>query len=118
MANRRRTLDMQADQIEAVLARHRVTGRVEGGVVTPRYVRFQVITDLGTKVNKVAALANEIAMALGQRETRVYRQAGTINVEVPRLAADPVRLLPLCNRLAGVPAATAVGNFWKKTSQP
>lgn len=108
MANRKRTLDMQADCIEAVLAQHRVPGRVEGGVVTPRYVRFQVITDLGTKVNKVAALANEIAMALGQRETRVYRQGSAINVEVPRTSADPVRLLPLCNRLSTIPAATAI----------
>jgi S-DNA-T family DNA segregation ATPase FtsK/SpoIIIE len=99
---------MQADRIEAVLARHKVAGRVEGGVVTPRYVRFQVRAQLGTKVNKVAALAEEIAMALGKREARVYRQGDAINVEVPRPMADPVRLLPLCNRLASVPALTAI----------
>lgn len=108
MTNRRRTLDMQADRIEAVLARHRVPGRVQSGVITPRYVRFQVATELGTKVNKVAALANEIAMALGKREARVYRQGSAINVEVPRVDSDPVRLLPLCNRLATVPAITAI----------
>jgi S-DNA-T family DNA segregation ATPase FtsK/SpoIIIE len=108
MAYRTRKLDMQADRIEAVLARHKVRAQVDGGVVTPRYIRFQVRPQLGTKVNKVAALAEEIAMALGKREARVYRQGESINVEVPRNSADPVRLLPLCQRLSTVPPLTAV----------
>lgn len=108
MAYRKRTLEMQADRIEAVLARHKVAGRVNGGTVTPRFIRFQLTTQMGTKVNKVASLAEEIALALGMREARVYRQGGTINVEVPRTHAAPVRLLPLCSRLATVPPTTAV----------
>ena len=108
MAYRRHTLEMQADMIEAVLARHKVAGRVNGGVVTPRYVRFDLSTALGTKVSKVAALAEEIAMALGKREARIFRQDGSISVELPRHESGPVRLLPLCGRLATVPAATAV----------
>jgi len=99
---------MQADMIEAVLARHKVAGRVNGGVVTPRFVRFELTTGLGTKVSKVAALAEEIALALGKREARVYRQDGSISVELPRNEVGPVRLLPLCSRLATVPAVTAV----------
>ena len=108
MAYRRRTLEMQADMIEAVLARHKVAGRVNGGVVTPRFVRFELSTTLGTKVSKVAALAEEIALALGKREARVYRQNGSISVELPRNEVGPVRLLPLCSRLTTVPAVTAV----------
>ncbi|MCB0065338.1 MAG: DNA translocase FtsK, partial [Caldilineaceae bacterium] len=108
MAYRRRTLDMQADCIEAVLAKHKVNGHVRGGTVTPRFIRFQVVTQMGTKVNKVAALAEEIALALGMREARIYREAGGINVEVPLPKAEPVRLLPLCQRLPAVPSATAV----------
>lgn len=108
MAYRKRTLEMQADRIEAVLARHKVAGRVNGGTVTPRFIRFQLTTQMGTKVNKVASLAEEIALALGMREARVYRQGGTINVEVPRTHAAPVRLLPLCSRLATVPPTTGV----------
>ena len=108
MAYRRHTLEMQADMIEAVLARHKVAGRVNGGVVTPRYVRFDLSTALGTKVSKVAALAEEIAMALGKREARIFRQDGSISVELPRQECGPVRLLPLCSRLATVPPATAV----------
>ena len=107
MAYRRRTLEFQADTIEAVLARHKVPARVHGGTVTPRYVQFQLTTELGTKIKQVTGLAEEIALALGKREARVYRKQGAINVEVPRAKAEPVRLLPLCKRLSVVPRLTA-----------
>ncbi len=108
MASRRRQLDLQADRIEEVLSRHRVPGRVQGGIVTPKFVRFQVVTDLGTKINKVTSLADEIALALNKREARVYRDGGSISVEIPRSHSEPVRLLPLCDRISVVPALTAV----------
>lgn len=112
MAYRRRTLEYQSDTIEAVLARHKVRGRVNGGVVTPRLVRFRLSPQVGTKISKISALAEEIAMALGSREARIYRRGSEINVEVPRSEPEPVRLLPLCNRLAklarAVPPHTCV----------
>ncbi len=108
MSYRRRTLEMQADQIEAVLSKHKVSGRVEGGVVTPRFVQFRIHMDVGTKVKQVANLAEEIAMALGKREARVYRKGSAINVEVPRTKPEPVRLIPLSNRIAKAPPNTAV----------
>ncbi|MCB9140283.1 MAG: DNA translocase FtsK [Caldilineaceae bacterium] len=108
MAYRRRTLEMQADRIEAVLAKHKVGSRVSGGTVTPRFVRFDVAMQIGSKVSKVTNLAEEIAMALGKSEARIYRQGDTVSVEVPRSQPEPVRLLPLCGRLANVPPVTAV----------
>lgn len=108
MGNRSRILDMQADRIEAVLARHRVQAHVEGGTVTPRFIRFRLVADGSTRVNKITALADEIAMELDRREARVYREGGTIQVEVPRTQPAPVRLLPLCDGLANVPALSAV----------
>ena len=105
----RRRLEMQADRIEAVLASHKVQGRVWGGTVTPRFIRFQVMTSLDTKVTRVAGLSEEIALALGAPATRVYRQNGAIQVEVPRGEPETVRLLPLCGRLGeGLPLVTAV----------
>ena len=95
MATGRRTLEMQADTIDAVLARHRVHGKVKGGTVTPRYVQFHVTTEMGTKVKQVASLSEEIALALGKREARVYRRGSAINVEVPRTKSAPVRLIGL-----------------------
>lgn len=108
MAYRRRTLELQADTIEAVLSQHKVPARVRGGTVTPRYVQFQLTTELGTKIKQVTGLSEEIALALGKREARIYRKQGAINVEVPRSKAEPVRLLPLCKRLSVVPRLTAI----------
>ncbi len=108
MAYRRRTLEMQANQIEAVLAQHKVAGRVRGGTVTPRFVRFEIVTDMGAKISKVTSLADEIALALDKRQARIFREGGSIQVEVPRSQSDPVRLLPLCGQLRQVPGVTAV----------
>lgn len=108
MAKGRRKLEMQSDRIEAVLARHKVRSRVTGGTVTPRFIKFDLITQIGTKVSKVSSLAEEIAMELGTRDARVYRNGGEIAVEVPRRKADPVRLLPLCQQLKSVPSHTAI----------
>ncbi|HMN31099.1 MAG TPA: DNA translocase FtsK, partial [Caldilineaceae bacterium] len=84
MASGTRKLEMQADRIEAVLAQHKVAARVEGGVVTPRLIRFQLRPQVGTKLNKITALTEEIALALGKREARIYREGDAVNVEVPR----------------------------------
>ncbi len=103
-----RTLNLQADGIERVLQRHKAAGRVKGGTVTPRFIQFQVKPSAGTKVRKVQSLSEEIALELGTREARIYRSGSDINVEVPREEPEPVRLLPLCQRLAFMPPTTAV----------
>lgn len=108
MTMTKQLLNLQADRIESVLARHKVIGRVMGGIVTPRFIQFQVATDLYARVSKVTALSEEIALALGCRAVRVYRQHEKIHVEVPHDSPTPVRLLPLCQRLPNAPPATAV----------
>ncbi|MEA3336037.1 MAG: DNA translocase FtsK [Chloroflexota bacterium] len=104
----RRRLEMQADRIEAVLASHKVPGRVWGGTITPRFIRFQLTTSLGTRVNKVSQLSEEFALSLGVSSARIYRQNGAIQVEVPRSKPQSVRLLPLCQRLSNVPPLAAL----------
>jgi len=109
----KRLLNFQADRIELVLASHKVPARVTGGTVTPRFVRFQIITPLGVKVRQVAGLAEEIALSLNTPHCRVYRQEGQVQVEVPRPNGRAVGLLDLCRRLAaqqpqGLPPVTAV----------
>ncbi len=103
-----RLLEFQANQIEMVLASHDVPSRVFGGLVTPRFVQFQVAPPLGTKVKRITNLSEEIALSLGARSCRVYRQGGTVNVEVPREEARTVNLIPLCRRLSQIPPCTAV----------
>jgi S-DNA-T family DNA segregation ATPase FtsK/SpoIIIE len=104
----RRILEYQADQIEMVLYSHKVPGRVLGGVVTPRWVRFEVVPALGAKVSSMARLSEEIALRLGSGGVRVRRQGSTVRVEVPREDGEMVRLLALAARLGDIPRQAAV----------
>jgi S-DNA-T family DNA segregation ATPase FtsK/SpoIIIE len=123
----RSQLESQADQIEKVLAQHRVTARVTGGLISPRWVQFKLLPEPGTPMGKIAALADELALALGADACRISRlngkpfdQAcpeqsrrahGKLALEIPRAHPRPVRLLPLQQRLARrgeIPPATAV----------
>lgn len=103
-----RNLEYQADQIEVVLASHRVYGRVIGGIVTPRWVRYLILPELSTKISRVAALSEEMALRLGTQDVRVSRQGSTIQIEVPRADPQVVRLLQLCRQLDEVPRQSAI----------
>ncbi len=100
--------EFQAARIEAVLNAHKVPARVWQATVTPRFVRFDVTTALGTRLSKVSNLAEELAFSLGAQAARVYREGGVLHVEVPRDAPRTVGLLDLCGRLTSVPPNCAV----------
>jgi len=100
--------ELQAARIESVLSAHKVSARVWQATVTPRFVRFDVTTALGTRLNKVSNLAEELAFSLGARATRVYREGGVLHVEVPRETARTVELVALCEKLTTVPPNCAV----------
>lgn len=105
---RHQLLNYQSDQIEALLQTHKVPGRVVGGLVTPRWTRYQVLPALGTKVSSVIRLSEEIALCLGADSVRIVRHGPSIYVEVPRSDAQVVRLLSLCQQLPEVPKQTVV----------
>jgi S-DNA-T family DNA segregation ATPase FtsK/SpoIIIE len=104
----RRVLEYQADQIEMVLVSHRVPGRVTGGVVTPRWISYRILPEITTKVSKVVALSEELALRLGAPRVRVSRQGATLQIDVPREDGQVVRLMGICKRLKTVPKQTAV----------
>ena len=104
----RQVLEYQADQIEVVLQTHRVPGRVTGGLVTPRWVRYEVAPALGAKVSRIVRLSEEIALRLGAGGVRISRQGALLHVEVPRKDGRPVRLLPLCRGLEDIPRQSAL----------
>lgn len=104
----RALLEHQADQIENVLQRHQVASRVTGGTVTPRWVRFQVLPAVGTRISMIHALSGELAAALDVSTVQVTRQGAAVQVEIPRDDAQPVRLLPLLRELQDIPPYTAV----------
>ncbi len=106
----RQMLDFQANRIEMVLASHRVPGRIAGGLVTPRLIRFQFVPQLGARLSRLKTLSEEIALSLNASDCRIHRQDGQINIDIPRSEAGPVRLLPLCSRLAtAAPCAPLLG---------
>lgn len=100
--------ELQAARIESVLGAHKVPARVWQATVTPRFVRFDLTTAIGTKLTRVSNLAEEIAFSLGARAARVYRAGGVLHVEVPRETQGRVALLPLCAQLKTVPPFCAV----------
>lgn len=106
--NRRMRLEYQADCIEATLASHKVRGRVTGGMVTPRFVRFDLIPEPGTRIRRIQSLAEEIALSLNAPTCRIVRRGGVVQVEVPRQRPRRVSFTSLCTRLPRVPPATAL----------
>ena len=104
----RAQLNRQADGIEAVLRQHKLRSYVDGGAVLPRVVQFELAVAPGTKVRKIAALSEEIALALGTKHARVHRRGRRIIVEVPRTHVETVHLLPISERVGPLPAATAI----------
>ncbi len=104
----RRVLEYQADQIEMVLTSHRVPGQVTGGVVTPRWVSYQVLPEVSTKISRIISLSEELALRLGAQRVRVSRQGATVQVDVPREDGQVVYLLSLCRRLKEVPKQTSI----------
>jgi S-DNA-T family DNA segregation ATPase FtsK/SpoIIIE len=116
----RNQLEFQSDRIEMVLASYKAPARVTGGVVTPRAVQFHLAPASGTRINKVQALAEELALALGVVSVRVSRQGSSVQLEIPRGDAKPVKLLSLMARLGPAwPIFTSqVSSLEKRASPP
>jgi S-DNA-T family DNA segregation ATPase FtsK/SpoIIIE len=104
----RRALEYQADQIEMVLVSHRVPGRVTGGTVTPRWVSYQIVPEITSKISKILGLSEELAMRLGAQRVRISRQGAALQIDVPREDGQVVRLMSLINRLREVPRQSAI----------
>jgi S-DNA-T family DNA segregation ATPase FtsK/SpoIIIE len=103
----RKMLEYQSDRIEAVMAQHNISGRVTGGTVTPRWVRFKVLPSIGSKVSRIKGLSEEFATALDASSCRVARQGAAVMIEIPRDNPQPVRLMPLLEHLDELPPVTA-----------
>lgn len=99
--------DALSDRIEQVLAAHRVAARVQGGLVTPRWVRFHLTAAPGARLAAIRQLTEELAAALEAPAVRVAREAGTVTLDMPRADPRPVRLRALLRDLPASPPATA-----------
>ena len=102
-------LNFQADRIEAVLASHRVPVRVDGGALSPRWMRFFVAAAPGARLSLVRNLSEEIAMALGAENVRIARDGHHVAVEVARPDPEPTLLLPMLRGLNPPPHTACLG---------
>ena len=101
-------LEYHADRIEAILNLHQVNARITGGIVTPRWIRFNALPVDGTKISKITGLHQELAAALNVPNCRISRRGAAVAIEVPRDDPHPVRLLPLYHQLTTIPPITAI----------
>jgi len=101
-----RILELQANQIETLLSKHRIPSQVLGGTVTPRTVRFELALDLGARITQVQRLSEELALSLSVPTCRIVRQDGILNIEVPRARPKRVGLLEVSRRLSHIPPCT------------
>lgn len=101
-------LDYQADRVESVLATHKVPGRVTGGTVGPRQIRFNLDPQPQVRVSAVKRLTEDLALALRVPQLRVDRGADGIVLSFANPQPRDVRLLSLVEEVVPVPVSTAV----------
>ena len=86
-----------AELLEKTLADYGVTGKVEEVLPGPTVTTFEVSTAAGTKVSKVAGLADDLALALARKVRIVAPIPGKnrIGFELPNKSRIPVNLRDL-----------------------
>ena len=95
----KKLLNFQADKIEMILAAHKAPARVWGGRMTARTVQFHLAPASHTKLNRLQALTEEVALALGVRSARLTRSDGVLSLEVPRQDSQFISLAELTAKL-------------------
>jgi DNA segregation ATPase FtsK/SpoIIIE, S-DNA-T family len=101
-------LEYQADRVEAVLAAHRAPGRITGGTVGPRLVRFFLDLDPHTRFTAIKRLADDLALAMRVSNLSIDRNADGVVLSFANPDPKPVDLLPLLDGLRPIPPATAL----------
>jgi len=101
-------LEEQANRIERICLAHRLRVRVHGGVVTSRLVRFHLALDASIPLKRLAALQEDLALALDAPSARLARCDGVLALEVPRPSPAHLSLVRLQANLPPLPPATAL----------
>ena len=101
-------LEYQADRVEAVLAAHRAPGRITGGTVGPRLIRFFLNPAPHTRFANIRRLADDLALAMRVSSLTVDRDENGVVLSFANPEPKPVTLLDLLDEVHPIPAATAV----------
>jgi len=101
-------LEYQADRVEAVLAAHRAPGRVTGGTVGPRLIRFFLNPAPHIRFASVKRLADDLALALRVSNLRIDRGKEGVVLEFSNPDPRPVDFLTLLPEVMPLPVSTAL----------
>lgn len=101
-------LEYQADRVEALLAAHRAPGRVTGGTVGPRLIRFFLNPAPHTRFAAIKRLADDLALALRVSALAIDRDQHGVVLSFANPDPKPVELLPLLDEVLPIPTTTAV----------
>lgn len=104
----RNYLEYQADRVEAVLAAHHAPGRVTGGTVGPRLIRFFLNPAPHIRLAAIKRLHEDLALAMQIPALRIDRNREGVVLEFANPNPRPVDFLPLLGRVAPLPEATAL----------
>ncbi len=104
----RQYLEHQASQIEVALLAHGASGRITGGTVGPRLIRFFLEPGPTTSYTAVQGLAEELAVVLKVSSLRVDCTDQGIILEFPNPEPRPVTFTGLWPEVEPLPSATAL----------
>lgn len=83
-ATKRQMLERLADHIEATLAGHKLSVRITGGQISPRWIQFQALPTPGTQLTGLEAIIDVLAAAMDVETCHVTTQRGLVLIEIPR----------------------------------
>ena len=88
-------LESQADRVETVLAAHSAPGRVTGGTVGPRLIKFFLNPAPHIRYSAIRRLADDIALALKISTLRINREKEGVVLAFDNPRPQPVTLANL-----------------------
>jgi S-DNA-T family DNA segregation ATPase FtsK/SpoIIIE len=108
MAVNSQMLNLQADKLEAVLNAHKTPGRITGGTVGPRHIRFFFNPAPHIRFASIKRLADDLALALRVPNLTVNRSTRGIVLAFNNPQPGKVEFQSLIERVVPVPASSVV----------
>ena len=90
-----RELDRLGDVLVETLRTFKIKGRISGRTTGPAVTRYEVVPEPGVKVNRIANLDADLALAMKAKSVRIVAPIpgkGAVGVEIPNPRPEMVRL--------------------------
>ncbi len=108
MRSLRPYLELRADLVESVLGAHRTPGRVTGGTVGPRLIRFYIQPAPHVRFASIQRLSEDLALGLRVPQVRLSRGVEGVILEFDHPDPRPVTLASVLQDVSPLPIATAL----------